>query len=126
MMNLFGYPQSEFGDLKNIGPNTDIYLYNLDTKEIHGIFRGIRPPSMNIVLNEFYQDYPAQINVKRIEHNPPKIIENIYNWKLGSCNLESYKFLKNIMKSLEKIWECQICTMINITHRCEICGNINT
>ena len=28
------------------------------------------------------------------------------------------------MKNLEKIWECKICTMINITPRCEICGYI--
>ena len=106
--------------MMKIGPSTDIYLYNIDMCELHGIFRGLQQARENILVDDFYINYPAQISVKRIYYGSPKIIKCISNWTIGPCSHDQYQYLHNLF-SVSDNWECPLCTFVNNTPLCKMC-----
>ena len=140
IQSIFGTIDSNFEVLKYIGPNTNIFLYNTDTSELHGIFRGIAPPQKNIIQEGIYESFPSQIPIKRIFHGNPKTVQDCFIgpctpennsvllelWNCTSSTHSDYSQSSSTSKHDGKSWQCPSCTYENpeLVLQCEICYRV--
>ena len=68
---LFGLPKSNIGRMQSIGPDTDIFLLNYNSDKVHGVFRSVAKPALNIDQLAWGgqkgkgSPWPAQLKVER-------------------------------------------------------------
>jgi hypothetical protein len=66
---LFGAPQREWGKIQLVGLDTLLFMFNVNTKMMHGVFRAAQPPAQNIVPGAWAPrgNFPSQVVVKAHE-----------------------------------------------------------
>jgi len=75
--SLFGGMEKYQGRVKGLEKGAVVYLYNYNSKKLHGIFEAETNLQKNIVPEAWNGDFPWQVSVKRVETHEPITREDI-------------------------------------------------
>jgi len=65
--SVFGLPKSSFGQIQAcVTPDTLLFLHNMQSKRIMGIYKATGPPGLDLVPGAFQGRFGAQVYVKQV------------------------------------------------------------
>lgn len=110
--NLFGGGEKYEARVRGVKKGDKLFLYNYNTKKLHGLFEATSELKRNIVpfawKVDTARDYPWQIRVRRIEECEPLSREDIGNTlKFDVFSRPSARLSLETVETLEKLFKAK-------------------
>lgn len=109
-LNLFGGTQQYASKVKNLKVGDILYLYNFQSKRLHGIFCAESEVGTDLVKDIWEGDFPLQVKVRRVdEHTPISKVDfehvvSFFNGKpQARLDQEKVEKLKNLFASPDRL-----------------------
>ena len=86
--------------MTEIGFNSNIFLYNTDTYDLHGLYKMVAPVNTQPILRDCYSYFylQAQLHVKMYGQSTNYInLPFISSWKKGPLNQQQYQLLMHLV-----------------------------
>jgi len=104
--SLFGGKEKYVNRVRGLEKGHKLFLYNYNTKKLHGVFEATTGMQENIVKNAWNGEFPWQIKVKRVTENKPVSREDIgKTLKFDMMGRPSARLSVEIVNDLEKLFK---------------------
>ena len=96
---IFALDKSCTQMVTEIGFNSNIFLYNTDTYDLHGLYKMVTSVNTQPILTDCYSYLQAQLHVKMYGESTNYInLPFISSWKKGPLNQQQYQLLMHLVK----------------------------